>query len=323
MTNPSKPVQSAFAPPPTFMGVPYRTEPGDARAVILGLPFDCGAHPLRIGSRQGPASIRKQSLLIRPIDAHTSQNPLDLLKVVDLGDARVTPGSIEPSYRAIEAALDLALTNGAVPITMGGDGAISLPEMRALHRRYPKLVVVHLDAHTDAYPINGYNTATAFSRAFDEGLVDTRCSFHIGARSSLTVPGVYEYGRQLGYRIVTTDELLGRGIATVFRELCDLIEDRPVYLCFDMDVFDPSVAPGVCTPAWGGLSTREGLAALRGCAPLQIVGMNVNTISPPHDPADMSAFLAAHVMFEVIQILANKREGSRDCDPAAISLQKG
>ena len=75
---------------------------------------------------------------------------------------------------------------------------------------------------------------------------------------------------------------------------------------------------GTFVVSWGGLSTREGLAALRACAPLQIVGMNVNTISPPHDPADMSAFLAAHVMFEVIQILANKSEDSRDCDPAAI-----
>ena len=72
------------------------------------------------------------------------------------------------------AALDAALSKGAIPVTMGGDGAISLPEMRALHRRHPDLAVVHVDAHTDAYPIEGYNTATAFSRAFDEGLVDTR-----------------------------------------------------------------------------------------------------------------------------------------------------
>jgi agmatinase len=300
--------ESPFAPPVTFMGVPHRTEPGNAKAVILGLPFDCGAHPHRVGSRQGPASIRKQSLLIRHYDAETGINPLEDLKVVDLGDARVHPGDIESSYPAIEGALDLALSNGAVPLTMGGDGAVSLPEMRALHRRYPDLVVVHLDAHTDAYPVDGYNTATAFSRAFDEGVIDAGRSFHIGVRSSLLVPGVYEYGRQLGYKIVAMDELVRRGIADVFSEVARIIEGRPVYLCFDMDVFDPSIAPGVCTPAWGGLSTREGLAALRACQPLNVVSMDVNTISPPHDPADMSAFLAAHVMFEFLVMLARQEK---------------
>jgi guanidinobutyrase len=295
-----------FAAPTTFMGVPHRTGPGDAKAVILGLPFDCGTHPHRIGSRQGPSAIRKMSLLIRRYDAETGIDPLKALAVVDLGDAQVTPGEIEPSYRTIEAALDAALANGAIPVTMGGDGAIALPEMRALHRRYPALAFVHLDAHTDAYPIAGYNTATAFSRAFEEGIVDARRSFHIGVRSSLLVPGVYEYGRQLGYRIIPIEELLERGIPETFAEVAAAIGTAPIYLCFDMDVFDPSVAPGVCTPAWGGLSTREGLAALRACAALNVVGMNVNTISPPHDPADMSAFLAAHVMFEFLVATARR-----------------
>jgi agmatinase len=295
-----------FAAPVTFMGVPHRTEPGDAKAVILGLPFDCGTHPHRIGSRQGPSAIRKMSLLIRRYDAATGIDPLEALAVVDLGDAQVTPGDIEPSYRAIEVALDAALANGAIPVTMGGDGAISLPEMRALNRRHPGLAFVHLDAHTDAYPIPGYNTATAFSRAFEEGIVDARRSFHVGVRSSLLVPGVYEYGRQLGYRIITIEKLLERGISETFAEVAAAIGTAPIYLCFDMDVFDPSVAPGVCTPAWGGLSTREGLAALRACAALNVVGMNVNTISPPHDPADMSAFLAAHVMFEFLVATARR-----------------
>jgi guanidinobutyrase len=295
-----------FAAPITFMGVPHRTEPGDAKAVILGLPFDCGTHPHRIGSRQGPSAIRKMSLLIRRYDAETGIDPLEALAVVDLGDAQVTPGDIEPSFRAIEAALDAALKNGAIPVTMGGDGAIALPEMRALNRRYPDLAFVHLDAHTDAYPIAGYNTATAFSRAFEEGIVDARRSFHVGVRSSLLVPGVYEYGRQLGYRIITIEKLLERGIPETFAEVAAAIGTAPIYLCFDMDVFDPSVAPGVCTPAWGGLSTREGLAALRACAALNVVGMNVNTISPPHDPADMSAFLAAHVMFEFLVATARR-----------------
>ena len=312
---------SPFAAPVTFMGAPHSSDPGKAKAVILGLPFDCGLHPHRIGSRQGPASIRKQSLLLRPYDAQTGLNPLEVLNVVDLGDARVKPGEVTTSYRAIEEAMDIAIAGGAVPLTMGGDGAISLPEMRALNRRYPDLAVVHLDAHTDAYPIDGYNTATAFSRAFDEGIVDARHSYHIGVRSSLIVPGVYEYGRQLGYRIITMDDLVERGIATVFADVVATVGPRPVYLCFDMDFFDPGVAPGVCTPAWGGASTREGLSALRACEPLNIVGLCVNTVSPPHDPADMTAFLAAHVMFEFLVMLTHQQHRAmrREQDQHSVS----
>ena len=117
------------------MGVPHCGEPGGAKAVILGLPFDCGAHPYRIGSRQGPSAIRRMSLLIRRYDAETNMDPLAELAVVDLGDAQVRPGEIEPSYRGIEAALDAALSKGAIPVTMGGDGAISLPGTRVSSRR--------------------------------------------------------------------------------------------------------------------------------------------------------------------------------------------
>src|SRR5690554_4973806 len=104
-------MNSPFAISATFMGVPQKREPGDAKAVVLGLPFDCGLHPHRIGSRQGPSSIRKQSLLTRPIDADTSINPLEALGVVDLGDAKVRPGEVGPSYAAIEEAMDAALAN--------------------------------------------------------------------------------------------------------------------------------------------------------------------------------------------------------------------
>jgi agmatinase len=76
------------------------------------------------------------------------------------------------------------------------------------------------------------------------------------------------------------------------------LKGRPVYLCLDMDVFDPSCAPGVATPSWGGLSARQGLEFLRGLAGLDIVAVDVNTVSPPHDVQYMTASLAAQVIYE-------------------------
>jgi agmatinase len=79
---------------------------------------------------------------------------------------------------------------------------------------------------------------------------------------------------------------------------------RPVYLCFDMDYFDPSAAPGVATPTWGGASAREGLRLIEGLRGLDIVAADINTISPPHDVGGMSAYLAGQVAMMTLYLMA-------------------
>lgn len=295
-----------FRPAPTFMDAPAATSAAGSRAVIIGMPFDCGTHPVRIGSRQGPAAIREQSALLRPWDPVTDRNPLLDLAVVDLGNAVVTPSAVESSFAGIEAAVWHAVDAGAVPVTMGGDGAVTLPQLRALHRKFPDLCVVHIDAHTDAYPIDGYNTATTFSRAVEEGVLDPARSFHVGARGPTMVPGVFAHAEALGYGLVTMDKLMADGADAVFARLRDRIGGRPVYLCFDMDFFDPAAAPGVCTPTWGGASAREGLDILRRCADFRLVACDVNTVSPPHDVGGMTAFLAATVLWNCLAMIAER-----------------
>lgn len=288
----------------TFMGVPHKETPAGAEVVILGLPFDCGIDPDRIGSRHGPKAIREQSRLISPFDGKSGINPLAELAVIDLGDAVVEPGNIQQANTAIEAAMTYAISTGAIPITLGGDGAVALPQMRALAKKYPDLVVVHIDAHTDAYPIEGYSNATPFTRAQEEALIDCQHSYHIGRRGSHMVSGIYPFTKSLGYNLIDMDELLERGIKDVFAEVRKTIADRPVYLCFDMDFFDPSVAPGVCSPTWGGATSREGLSVIKECAGLQIVAADINTVSPPHDNNGMTALLAATIAYEIMMLIA-------------------
>ena len=86
-------------------------------------------------------------------------------------------------------------------------------------------------------------------------------------------------------------ELMRRGIEDVLKELHEALAGRPIYLCWDMDVFDPSCAPGVASPSWGGFSAREGIEFMRGLAGLDIVAFDVNTVSPPHDGDNMTAFV--------------------------------
>ncbi len=290
-----------FAATGSFMGVPGPEGLAEAKAAILGVPFDCGIHPSRIGARSGPAAIRAQSALVRPhLPPWRDYDPIARLGLVDCGDVTLTPGRPEAAFPPIEAAMGRLLAAGALPVTLGGDGLGSLPQLRAVARRHADLAVLHIDAHTDAYPdeegLEPYNPGSTFTRAAEEGLLDVTNSIHVGARGSTAPSGVFEHTRGLGYSLIDGDELARRGAGEVLAELRRRLEGRKVYLCFDMDVFDPSCAPGVCTPTWGGWSAAEGLSFLQGLVGLDFVAFDVNTVSPPHDQGGMTAFLAATVM---------------------------
>jgi agmatinase len=295
-----------YVPTQGFMGCPNSYDLEGCKLAILGMPFDCGRHPVRIGARQGPFAIREQSALVRPyLPPGLDFNPLTALGVVDCGDAKVMPGRIEPSFEVMEAALREIAGRGVRTLTMGGDGSVTLPQLRALHRIYPDLVVLHLDAHTDTYPGSGqehHNTATTFTRAAEEGLIDTENSLHIGARGPTYLPGVFEHTRSHGYELISGVDLMERGIEATLAHIHARLAGRPVYLCWDMDFFDPSCAPGVCTPTWGGITSREGLAILQGLQGLEFVAFDVNTVSPPHDVGGMTAFLAGTVMLEFLYL---------------------
>jgi agmatinase len=298
--------------PVTFMGAPASLDLKGAKAAILGVPFDCGIHPFRIGSRQGPQSIREQSILVRPFNSELADfNPIQRLGLVDRGNVRLTPSRIVDAFERIEAACRMIHDAGAIPVTMGGDGSVSLPQLRAAARRHPGLVALHIDSHTDSYGWQDperYNAATQFTHAAEEQLLLASRSYHVGIRGTTFTSGVFAQTRSLGYNIITMRELMARGFDDVLQELRPALAGRPVYLCWDMDVFDPSCAPGVCSPSWGGFSAREGIEFVRRLAELEldIVAVDVNTVSPPHDVNGMTAFLAAHLIYECLVLLCRK-----------------
>lgn len=302
--------QKIFEPQSTFMNVPASTEFRNSRAVILGLPFDCGAHPARIGSRLGPSAIRQESLALEYGDEWSDIDSFKLLNVVDAGNVAVQPGNVEASFPAITAAIRAIAEAGAIPITFGGDGAVALPEMRGLHAVHKDLVTVHLDSHTDAYPGKSYDNGNPFLYAVEEKIIDAANSYHIGMRGNASYPSVFKVARDLGYTVIPQRDLLQAGVEAVFDGVRAKLKQRPVYLCWDMDFFDPSCAPGVCTPTPGGVSAREGLAIIEQCKGLNIVGISINTVSPPHDPAGSTALLAGNVAMNFINLLGRARANS-------------
>src|SRR3954462_2876513 len=225
------------------MGLPHGRDLAGVRAAVVGLPFDCGLHPVRIGARLGPSAIREQSVLVRAYEPpYQDFDDGAELRAVDCGDVRLQPRAILESQRAIEEAVEATVASGAAPICLGGDGAVSLPQMRALHLHHPDLAVLHIDAHTDTFPGEGaerarYNTATTFTRAAEEGIVQVASSFHLGPRGATFLPRAWSYAEALGYRVIPDHLARARGMADVVAEILAELAGRPVFLCFDMDYF--------------------------------------------------------------------------------------
>ena len=152
-----------------------------------------------------------------------------------------------------------------------------------------------------------FNVATTFTRAAEESLIDVKSSLHIGARGPTNDSSVFAHTRDVGYGLINGTELFNAGLNNTAKKIVRTLEGRPVYLCFDMDFFDPSCAPGVCTPTWGGASSREGLELLQNLTGLNVVGADINTVSPPHDVSGMTAFLAATVGLEILSLICHSK----------------
>lgn len=307
-----------YMQPPTFMNLPFSADGRGAGAAILGCPFDCGIHPFRIGSRQGPRAIREQSGLVPRHSPTAPGDPLADLSAVDAGDVVLVPSRMEEALAAMEEAAWRLADAGAAPVGFGGDGIVSLPLVRAAARVHPDLAVLHVDSHTDAYPVDSaypYDPSVQFTHAALEQRIRTGASWHVGLRGSTSRAGVWEHARDLGYQLLSMRDIEERGPLAVAADLRGALAGRPVYLSWDMDVFDPSVAPGVCTPVWGGWTAREGLGFLRALAGLDIVAADVNTVSPPHDVGGATAFLAAQVTYDILLLIRQARAARTAAQP--------
>ena len=305
----SQPVDAAlvprFAGVASFMRLPVVPSAAGLDVAFAGVPYD-GGTTNRPGARHGPREIRTQSALMRRINAN-GVAPYQSLRVADVGDCTVNPFDIQHALGQIEAFFSDIRANGAIPIAAGGDHLISLPILRALGKGRP-LGLIHFDSHSDTgdsyFGDNRYTHGTPFRRAVEEGLIDPSRVVQIGIRGSIYDPADFDFARAAGFRIITIDEAVDLGAAGVVGEARKVAGAGPVYVSFDIDSLDPSMAPGTGTPEVGGFTTREAQRMLRGLTALDIVGADVVEVSPPFDVGGVTALAAATMMFELLCAVA-------------------
>jgi len=295
-----------FAGIKTFMRLPHVKTTEGVDVAIVGVPFDTGAS-YRVGARFGPEAIRNVSALLRHHNEVLDVSIFDHCSVVDYGDLPVNPGYIEDSYKMIEEGLLPILEGGVTPIMLGGDHSVTLPELRAVAKRHGPVALIHLDSHSDTGDKRfgrRYTHGTPFRRAIEEGLILVDHSIQAGMRGSIYSRDSLDDARKLGFDLVTSVEAQERGIDELVRRIRERAGDAKVFISFDIDFVDPAYAPGTGTPEVGGFTSSEALRMVRGLKGLDLIGFDLVEVLPQYDPSQITALLAANIVYEFISLIA-------------------
>src|SRR5580658_479190 len=312
-----------YGPDATFLGVPSadlddESSFADAGAVIIGAPFDGGTSH-RPGCRFGPQAIRLTDYL--PHDGSRPHLALDVdplreLNVVDVGDVTMLPGETDRALERLEAAVAQIARSGALPMILGGDHTIALPDVTGVahHVGWGRVSVIHFDAHADTGDtqfgaLHGHGTP--MRRLIESGATRGDRFLQVGLRCYWPEPETLAWMSEQGMRSFEMTEVVSRGLDECLTEAFAIATDEcdGVFLSVDVDVVDPGMAPGTGTPEPGGLTGRQLLDAVRRIAmSVPLAGIDVVEVSPPYDHAEVTAFLANRVVLEALSGIAWRRK---------------
>lgn len=309
--------------PATLFRCPFDPDPAHCDLALVGIPHSSGNGTTERDQHLAPRALRDVSMAHRRVHARWGLDPWQACRINDLGDVPLPSAmvndlavrEIETFFRALDAA-------GARPVSIGGDHSVSLPILRAIagpgSRAGGPVAVVHFDAHHDTYDalpnwLGAVDSAGHWaSRAATEGHVDASRSVQIGMRGHPDSDNAAAQSEELGYRVITRSELRERGADEVIRLTRERVGGAPVYVSFDLDVLDTTVAPAVSNPAFGeeGLGMDEAARLLEGLRGLNVIGGDVVCLMPTKDDLSrISALNAAVILFEQVCLVADRLTG--------------
>ena len=309
MTEYNQPISgndlARFSGPNTFMRLPQVDSLAGLDVAVLGIPMDIGTS-WRSGTRFGPKQIRSESAMIRPYNMATFAAPFDSLQIADIGDLAINTFSLADSLKIIKESYDAILAQGVTPVAMGGDHSITLPILRAIAAKHGPVALVHVDAHADVNDEmfgERETHGTVFRRAYEERLIVPDKTFQIGIRGSGYAASDFTEAKGWGFRQFPAWELWQQNLTVTGAQIRKEIGEHPVYISYDIDSLDPSIAPGTGTPEIAGLTTPQALQLIHALAGMNVVGCDLVEVSPPYDATGNTALTAANLLFEMLCIL--------------------
>jgi len=302
----------------TYAGMPYTQDPAELAGVdiaVIGAPTDDLVSD-RPGTRFGPRAIRAASCPPGP-HLEAKIDALAELRVVDFGDAAVVPADPKRTHAQLERTVGQAVSAGTIPVVLGGDHSITEANVRAVAGRHGPVGLVHFDTHTDTgTEVFGVERShgTPMYRLVRDGNVAPGRYVQIGLRGYWPGEAEFSWQREQGIVAYFMHDLRDLGIRELVERTVAAVDAGPVFLTVDVDVLDPSFAPGTGTPEPGGMSSADLLWACREIASrLELVGIDVVEVIPTGvGSADITALVADRIVREALAGIALRRRGAHE-----------
>ena len=275
----------------TFIGCDNEYE--ESKVVIFGAPFD-STTSFRPGTRFASSVMRNESFGIETYSPYQDKD-LEDINVFDAGDLELSFGNSESALKDIEDMATEVLKDGKIPFMIGGEHSVTLGTVRAVAEKYPDLHIIQFDAHTDLrddYLGQKYSHASVIRRCWD--IVGDGRIFQFGIRSGERAE--WEFAKE---HLNITKFNFGNNFDELDKAI-EKLEGKPVYFTLDLDVLNPSEFPGTGTPEAGGVTFTELHKAIEKISKLNIVGLDMNELSPIYDQSGQSTALACKLLREIL-----------------------
>ena len=309
---------------PTLFRAPYNPDPRECDIALVGIPHSTGNGTTERDQHLGPRAVRDVSANGRRVHRKYELDPWNTCTINDLGDVPLTHANdneksiehITDYFRNIDQA-------GARPVSIGGDHSVTGGVLQALGgptsalTNGEKACILHFDAHTDCFSnmkhFLGAKKSAAHWASYlvRDGHVDAHHSVQVGIRGNARTLDWLKPSYEHGYEVITMDRYNEIGAEQSKEIIRNRIGDRPVYITFDLDCLDPTVAPGVSNIEAGCQGffinqVMDLIQSVRGC---NVIGGDVVCLIPTKDnPNKVTSMVAMSIMFEIISLIAdNKR----------------
>ena len=270
------------------------SEYADSNIILFGAGFD-GTTSFRPGTRFAPSAIRNESFGIETYSPYQDKDMLDY-SYFDSGDLELPFGDTKKVLADIKERSETILNDGKIPFMIGGEHLVTLGSVRATAERYSDLHIVHFDAHADLR--DDY-----LGQKLSHACVLRRCHEIVGDGH------IFQFGIRSGdrdeFKFAEKHTYMNKFNLNTLEEITDKLKGKNIYLTVDLDVLDPSIFAGTGTPEAGGVSFDELRKALTlVCSKLDIVGCDVNELSPQYDQSGVSTAVACKLIREILLALS-------------------
>jgi len=305
---------------PTLFRCKNDPDPKNCDIALVGVPHSTGNGTTERDQHLGPRAVRNISAMLRRSHLKYGIDPWKRNKIHDLGDVPFPEANDnEKCIERISSFYDHIEKAEKPVVSIGGDHSITGGILQSLAKKNSKLTkgkkisMVHFDAHTDCYEkldhFLGAKKSAAHWASYlvKQGNVDPKTSTQIGIRGNPRTLDWLQASYDIGYQVITMDEYNELGHEKCSKMILDRLGDNPIYVTFDLDCLDPTVAPGVANieSAFRGFNMDEARKLLQSLKGRNVIDGDVACLMPTKDsPNNITSMVAAAVMFEIICLIS-------------------